>query len=597
MKSRRPIGVRLRANALALWRATAVAMSLVLFVHSSPSWATNYALIQGSGSSWAANAVNQWVAGVDAKGLRVVYTANGAAQGRKDYANKSTDFGVTDSPYRGKDPSTGAIDSPLGRSFAYLPIVAGGTSFPYQVRVGGEMIRDLRLSGDTIAKIFTNQITNWNDPAVTRDNNGRQLPSIPIIPVVRADGAGITNQFSTWMVAEHPEAWKECNGGRLAATDYFPLNCGATRGPQKAQSGSDGVMNYVKSAGSNGSIAMEEYSYPLQANFPVAKVLNKSGYYTLPTQYNVAVALTSAQINENPDDPDYLTQKLDRVYVNPDKRTYPLSSYVYAIIPTAENDPRMTTAKRQTVVDFLKHSICEGQSEIGPIGYSPLPVNLVQASFKQVNKLKQADDDVEFDSSIISNVKNCHNPTFVPGQPKKNYLAQIAPMPADCDKVGQGPCAPGVGATNSNPRDGKVPDATPKGGSGGKNGSPTTPGAGSPTAPGAPGIGGAGGTGTDEGTTGTGTGADGAALPGDVPAGDSPDAGVDDLGLGTTQGSTGNGQAAPVVATTLTAGEAATASPQLKGLLVALLLGCVLAPVVVSRTSARGRAGSGGGAR
>ena len=181
--------------------------------------------------------------------MRVVYTANGAAQGRKDYANKSTDFGVTDSPYRGKDPTTGATDSPLGRSFAYLPIVSGGTSFPYHVEVGGQMVRNLRLSGETIAKIFTNKITNWNDPAITNDNNGKALPSIPIIPVVRADGAGITNQFTTWMVSQYPALWQECNGGKLAPSDYFPLNCGDTRGPQKAQSGSDGVMNYVKSVG------------------------------------------------------------------------------------------------------------------------------------------------------------------------------------------------------------------------------------------------------------------------------------------------------------------------------------------------------------
>ncbi|MFI5428666.1 hypothetical protein [Aeromicrobium sp. UC242_57] len=210
-------------------------------------------------------------------------------------------------------------------------------------------------------------------------------------------------------------------------------------------------MNFIKSKGANGSIAMEEYSYPLMANYPVAKVLNRAGYYTLPTQYNVAVALTKATINSNPKDPDYLTQKLDGVYVNSDKRTYPLSSYVYAIIPTAANDKRMTTAKRQTVVDFLKHAICEGQSEVGPIGYSPLPVNLVQAGFAQINKLKLADKKVSFDARIIKNVKNCHNPTFVPGKPSQNYLAKIAPYPAECDRPGKGPCVEGAGAFNANP--------------------------------------------------------------------------------------------------------------------------------------------------
>ena len=561
-------------------RVVAILMALNVAVLAGPgaaSAAPTYALVQGSGSSWAANAVNQWVATVAASDMRVVYTANGAAQGRKDYANKSTDFGVTDSPYRGKDPTTGATDSPLGRSFAYLPIVSGGTSFPYHVEVGGKMVRNLRLSGETIAKVFTNKITNWNDPAITADNNGVALPSIPIIPIVRADGAGVTNQFTTWMVSQYPSLWQECNGGKLAPSDYFPLNCGDTRGPQKAQSGSDGVMNYVKSDGANGAIAMEEYSYPLQANFPVLKVLNKAGYYTLPTQYNVAVALTQAQINDDPNDPNYLTQKLDSVYVNPDKRTYPLSSYVYAIIPTAADDSRMTTAKRQTIVDFLKYSICEGQAAVGPIGYSPLPINLVQAGFTQVNKLKLADDGVAFDASIIQDVKDCHNPTFIAGQPSENYLAKIAPFPADCDRPGQGPCGETVGAYNENPDDdGKVP-ANPDAASGGKKGD----------------KGDKGGKGTGDGDTGnpgvgspTGTtDVDGDGVP-DAPTGAEPGV-VDDLGVG--GGTTEGGDTAPVVATTLSSDGAAGPPGVLTALVIGLFVGTLVVPTVVSQTVSRRR--------
>ncbi|KRC56651.1 MULTISPECIES: substrate-binding domain-containing protein [unclassified Nocardioides] len=542
-------------------RAVAILLAGYLAVAAGPGAASaaapSYALIQGSGSSWAANAVNQWVADVDAKGLKVVYTANGAAQGRKDYANKSTDFGVTDSPYRGKDPTTGATDSSLGRSFAYLPVVAGGTAFPYNLEVGGQRVRNLRLSGETLAKIFTNKITNWNDAAVTKDNNGRALPSIPIIPVVRADGAGVTNQFSTWMTSQYPSLWKDCNGGKAAPTDYFPLNCGDARGPQRAQTGSDGVMNFIKAKGSVGAIAMEEYSYPLMAGYPVAKLLNRAGYFTLPTQYNVAVALTKAEINDDPSDPNYLTQKLDKVYVNPDKRTYPLSSYVYAIVPTAADDSRMTTAKRQTIVDFLKHSICEGQSEIGPIGYSPLPINLVQASFTQVNKLKKADPKVVFDSTIIKNVKNCHNPTFVAGHPEQNLLAKIAPFPADCDRPTKGPCADGVGTYNDNP-----------GGTGGpKTGTPG---------------GGTGGGGGGAATADT----DGDGIP-DAPAagGDVPVAGVNDDGTGTGT-TTGDVQ---VVATTLDPDAGSGPPAVLAALVVGLFAGVLVVPPVVAQLVGRRR--------
>jgi phosphate transport system substrate-binding protein len=424
--------------------------------------ANSHALIQGSGSSWAANAINQWVADVANQGLRVVFTANGAAQGRKDYANRSNDFGVSDIPFRGKDPTTGQADTPLGRSFAYLPVAAGGTSFPYHIEVAGKLVRNLRLSGETIAKIFTSKITNWNDSQITKDNNNHALPSIPIIPVVHSEGAGVTNQFTSYLADQFPSIWGPCNGGITKETEYYPLNCGRSSGNQKAQAGSDGVMNFIKSAGANGSIGMEEYSYPLLANFPAAKVLNKAGYYTLPTQYNVAVALTKAVINEDPNSPTYLTQKLDKVYVNPDKRTYPLSSYVYAIIPTASNDDRMTTAKRQTLADFLYYSICQGQAEIGPVGYSSLPINLVTAGFQQIGKLKTADSGVDLSKRDVS---TCHNPTFIAGKPRENHLAKIAPQPPACDKIGAGPCVAGQGAYNGNPGG--------SGGSGGAGGNPS----------------------------------------------------------------------------------------------------------------------------
>ena len=50
----------------------------------------------------------------------------------------------------------------------------------------------------------------------------------------------------------------------------------------------------------------------------MVKVLNSAGYFTLPTQYNVAVALEAAQINMDPTSPNYLLQNLDNVYTDPD---------------------------------------------------------------------------------------------------------------------------------------------------------------------------------------------------------------------------------------------------------------------------------------
>jgi hypothetical protein len=222
-------------------------------------------------------------------------------------------------------------------------------------------------------------------------------------------------------------------------------------------------MNFVASSAANGAIGYDEYSYALAKDYPVVQVENKAGYFQLPTQYNVAVGLTKATINTDKKSPNYLLQQLHGVYTNSDARAYPLSSYSYMIIPTGAGDKRMTTAKRQTIADYLFYSICTGQKEMGPIGYSPLPVNLVSAGFQQLALLKSADSGVNLTNRAVS---ACNNPTFIAGQPNRNYLAEIAPAPRACDKAGAGPCTTQASSGQNNP-------PTP----GTKSGSTPTPGA------------------------------------------------------------------------------------------------------------------------
>ena len=442
----RPLAALLAGLALMLgWAGTASAQGAV-------GRAAPYTTIEGTGSTWSELIVQKWIADVDANGMKVVYTGGGSSKGRKDFAQATNDFAISEIPYQGVDEKGNADKS--DRPYAYLPIVAGGTAFTYQLKIGSQQVRNLRLSGETIARIFTGGITNWDDPAIAKDNNGRKFPSLPITPVVRSDGSGTTAQFTTWMDSQYPSVWRPYFG-RSGLTSYYPVKSGSR---MTAQSGSDQVMNTVKGFAGNGSIGYVEYSYPVNANYPVVKVLNKAGYFVEPTQYNTAVALTRAKI-----DPTTLTQDLRGVYVNPDPRAYPISSYSYMIVPTSANDARMTTSKRQTLADFIYYSLCTGQTSAGKYGYSPLTLNLVKAGFDQVAKLKKADPGVNLTNR---DVRSCNNPTFDGKNPGHNVLADKAPQPAACDKQGAGPCGTATG-TNRPSTDGKAPDAATGGASGG----------------------------------------------------------------------------------------------------------------------------------
>lgn len=548
----RPLSVLVRCAA-----AVGLALAGVAGVPSTAQAAT-YAQIEGTGSTWSEIIVQQWIADVDASGMKVVYTGGGSTKGRKDFAQNTNDFAISEIPYQGRDEQ-GNADTSNGRDFAYLPIVAGGTAFTYQLKIGNELVRNLRLSGETISKIFTNQITNWNDPAIAKDNNGRSFPSLPITPVVRADGSGTTAQFTTWMDKEHPSIWRPYFG-KSGLTSYFPKKSGSR---MVSQAGSDQVMNAISSTTGNGFIGYVEYSYPVDKNFPVVKVLNKGGYYVEPTQFNVAVALTKARINtSNPNDPStYLTQILDDVYRNPDPRAYPISSYSYMVIPTSADDPRMTTAKRQTLADFMYYSLCAGQTKAGPYGYSPLPLNLVQAGFQQIARLGKADRDVDLNNR---DVRSCNNPTFDGKNLSNNKLAQIAPQPASCDKVGAGPCGTATGTNQPSTDDGGTGGGTGAGGGG-------------------TGGGGAGGPGGGETSVDSGGVLGGGGAAGDVPVAIDPETGAVLGGSGVGAVDAGAIYANPTELSADRAGD----SRAFGVLAVLLLLGLVLLPGVLMTAQSR----------
>ncbi len=404
---------------------------------STAAVAADYVPISGAGSSWSANALDQWRRNVKQYGMSVNYASTGSVDGRNQFKGGTVDFGVSETPYGLTD--NGVLDALPARPFVYIPIVAGGTAFMYNLTSGGNRITNLRLSGDVVTKMFTGVITKWNDAAIAADNPGITLPDRAVVPVVRSDGSGSTAQFTLWMATKYKSLWNSYCGkvGRseCGQTSFFPI---PNSGGMVAQPGSQGVSGYVAQKANEGTITYVEYSYALKTNFPVAKILNDANYYVEPTASNVAVGLLGAKINQNKNSSMYLTQELGGVYNNKDARAYPLSSYSYIIVPTSEQSS-FTTAKGSTLAAFSNYFLCEGQQQAEVLGYSPLPVNLVKVGLEQVAKIPGADP-----SSI--NIAKCNNPTF--SASGENTLAKNAPMPDACDKKGVEQCTAGTGGAS-----------------------------------------------------------------------------------------------------------------------------------------------------
>ncbi|SDZ45183.1 substrate-binding domain-containing protein [Herbiconiux ginsengi] len=422
--------------------AALLGLSLVL-TGSLSAAAASYPRISGNGSSWAGAAIDQWRADVAAQGVTIDFTNDGSSAGRKNFAQEISDFAVSEIPYDGDtaDPQDTARPS---SPYAMLPIVAGGTSFMYNLPVDGSRFEDLKLSQDALAGIFTGGITRWNDPAIAVENPGVNLPDNQITVVVRSDGSGATAQFTLWMKRAFPDKYAAlcaragCDPAH--ATSYFPYQ-GLSN--FTAQSQSNGVTTYT--SGTEYTINYDEYAYPLGLGFPVAKVKNAAGFYTVPTAPAVAVALTQAIINTDASSPNYLSQDLSNVYGYGDPRSYPMSAYSYLLVPAAERG-LFDAAKGATLAYYANYSLCEGQQKMGDLGYSPLPMNLVLAALDQVRKIPGVDADTAASMDATTNGalhgggNPCNNPTFRPGDsPSQNVLVETAPFPDGCDAACQAP--------------------------------------------------------------------------------------------------------------------------------------------------------------
>ena len=437
---------------------------------SSAAWAADYVPVNGAGSSWSANAIDQWRRNVVQYGMRVNYASTGSSDGRNQFKAGTVDFASSEIPYGLKDGNV--VDALPSRAFAYIPLVAGGTALMYNLKIGGKRFTNLKMSGETLTKVFTGVITFWDDAAIAEENPGVSLPKRKIVPVVRSDGSGSTAQFTSWMADEHTKIWDDyCKlAGRstpCGLTSNYPVVAGKG---YVSQPGSQGVSGYVSQNANEGTITYVEYSYALKTGFPVIKLLNDSDHYVLPTASNVAVALLEAKIDKRPGN-SFLTQILTGVYDSKDPRSYPLSSYSYLIVPTGVSGS-FTAAKGRTLGDFAYYYLCEGQQQAEVLGYSPLPINLVKAGLEQVKKIPGV-------SAKDKDVAKCNNPTFSPDG--TNLLAKNAPMPPAADKKGYTGTDPGAGGGTDSGAGGGTDSGAGGGTDSGNSGGGTDSGAGGGT--------------------------------------------------------------------------------------------------------------------
>ena len=180
------------------------------------------------------------------------------------------------------------------------------------------------------------------------------LPSLDIIPVVRADGSGTTYAFTNHLSAISKE-WRD-RGPGVGKVVRWPAHAMLARW-------NEGVAGRIKIT--DGAIGYMEYNYAQRAGLAVAALQNKAGKFIAPSATAGQATLTNTQ-NDMP-------ANLRRFFPDPPgEDSYPIVTYSWILLYGSYPDQKKATALK----DFVRWGITDGQKYSEGLGFISLPPHI-----------------------------------------------------------------------------------------------------------------------------------------------------------------------------------------------------------------------------
>jgi phosphate transport system substrate-binding protein len=287
--------------------------------------------------------------------VKINYQSIGSGGGIRQVTEGTVDFGASDGPMT--DEQLKASKTPI----IHIPTVLGAVVPVYNLPgVSG----NLKFSQDALAGIYLGKVTKWNDPYLTKENPGVNLPDKPILVVHRSDGSGTSYIFTDYLSKVSPE-WKDKVGKGTAIN--WPVGVG--------QKGNEGIAGMVRQAPY--SVGYVELIYAEQNHMEFGEVRNHDGKFVKATTAGVTAA---AAANAKNIPADYRVSITDA----PGAESYPISSFTWLLIPSPAKD----AAKGKAIQQFLYWMLDHGESEAAGLTYAPLPKAVADRVRQTIGQLK-----------------------------------------------------------------------------------------------------------------------------------------------------------------------------------------------------------------
>jgi phosphate transport system substrate-binding protein len=324
------------------WTAVAAAG----FIAAAAHLPANAADISGAGATFPYPIYAKWADTYKKEtGNGLNYQSIGSGGGIKQITQKTVTFGASDMPLKPEQLSKDGL--------VQFPTVMGG-DVPV-VNLEGVKSGDLKLDGDTLAKIFLGEIKTWDAPAIKKLNPNAKLTSQAIVVVHRSDGSGTTFIWTDYL-SKFSADWKSKVGANTSVE--WPAGIGAK--------GNEGVANNV--ANTKGSIGYVEYAYAKQNNLTSVNMINKDGKTIAPN----AKAFQAAAANAD-------WEKAEGFYViltdQPGAESWPIAGATFILIHKQPQDP----AAAGEALKFFSWAYAKGDKMAEDLDYVPMPKKVVSA--------------------------------------------------------------------------------------------------------------------------------------------------------------------------------------------------------------------------
>ncbi|CAM5725638.1 Phosphate-binding protein OS=Streptomyces alboniger OX=132473 GN=pstS PE=3 SV=1 [Streptomyces alboniger] len=302
------------------------------------------------GSSAQKNAIDAWVKQfTQACGVQINYKGSGSGAGITAFTQGQVAFAGSDSALKPEEVTASKKVCTGGQGID-LPMVGGPIAIGFNVPGVDKLV----LDAPTLAKIFNDKITNWNDEAIKKLNPDAKLPDLKIQAFHRSEDSGTTDNFTKYLIASAKSDWPYEGGKAWQA-----------KGGQSA-SGSSGVAQQVKQT--SGAIGYMELSYAKDGITPVSIDTGASAPVDATVE-NATKAIADAKVVGTGKD-----LALELNYATKADGAYPITLVTYEVVCDKGNKAETLPATKA----FLRFIASEdGQKVLSDNDYAPIPDDII----------------------------------------------------------------------------------------------------------------------------------------------------------------------------------------------------------------------------